>query len=396
MILEGVRVLSFTTGIAGPNAGRILACLGAEVIKVESVRGGIDSFRYFGTGDDLNSSARFAEANIGVRSLTVNLKHPGGPEIIRKLVPHCDVVLDNYRSEVLGKLGLGYDELRKCRPDIIVVKMSGLGSSGPMSGYGTWGALLTAYSGLTWLWNHRDATVPVGNQGVFPDYVSSVLGPMTVVAALLHREATGTGCLVDLAQSEATAFCALPQSLLEVNINGTDPEVVGNRSRGEEVQGVYPCAGTDRWCAVRVETDGQLAALFQLIGPPGDGFGTLAAARQEQDAVDAMIASWTSRRSARDAMEILQARGIPAGLVASGDDLLADPQLNRDGFIRRFEQPGVGEMVIPGLPVKIAPNLVEEPAAASALGQDNEYVLKGILGMSDAEIDRAAKADILS
>jgi crotonobetainyl-CoA:carnitine CoA-transferase CaiB-like acyl-CoA transferase len=289
------------------------------------------------------------------------------------------------------------------REDIIVVKMSGLGSTGPMSGYGTWGAVLNAYSGLTWLWNHVDAAKPVGSQGVFPDYLSAVLGPMIAVSALVYRKTSGTGCLIDLAQSEATAFCALPQSLLHVNLLGRDPEVVGNRSHGGEVQGVYPCAGTDRWCAIRLEDDEHLHALLTVIerdGPdPGRGarqLANLAAARRDHDAIDELISGWTIRRSAEDAMDELQACGVPAGIVASGDDLLADPQLARPGFIRRVEQPGIGTMVIPGLPMRIQPPLIEEVAAAAALGQDNDYVLGGILGLSAEQIAHYSAAGALS
>jgi benzylsuccinate CoA-transferase BbsF subunit len=400
MILSGVRILSFTTGIAGPNAGRILASLGADVIKVESTNGGIDAFRYFGAGDDLNSSARFAEANLGVKSVTANLKHPDGSALVRRLAAQCDVVLENYRPAVLERLGLGYDDLRMARPDVIVVKMPGLGSTGPLHRYGTWGALLTAYSGLTWLWNQPDATVPVGNQGVYPDYLSAVLAPMVLVSALIRREATGEGCLIDLAQSEATAFCALPISFLDVTVNGTDPKPVGNRSRDGEVQGVYRCLGDDAWCVIRLENDDQWNALWALIegapSPSAPPFPGLAAARDHHDAVDHLISDWTASRTPRAAMAELQAHGIPAGEVASGSDLLTDPQLGRGGFIRRFDQPGIGEMVVPGLPLEVAPPVLQEPPPAAALGEHNEQIFKGLVGLSDDEYDALLEGGVLA
>lgn len=400
MILKGVRILSFTTGIAGPNAGRILASLGAEVIKVESRSGGVDAFRYFGVGDDLNSSARFAEANLGVRSLTVDLKHPDGLAVIRRLVARCDVVLENYRPGVLDRLGLSYGELQAIRPDIVVVKMPGLGSTGPMRGYGTWGALLNAYSGLTWLWNHAGAATPVGNQGVFPDYLSAVLAPMVVVSALIKRHTTGAGSLIDLAQSEATAFCALPVSMLQVSVNGEDPEPVGNRSRDGAIQGVYPCAGDERWCAIRVETTAQLRDLLEVIGAPGTGDppdpADLDEAIEMHDVLDRRIADWTRRQPPDAVMALLQSRGIAAGTVASGADLLVDPQLDRVGFIRHLDQPGIGEMVIPGLPLDIQPPILQEPGPAAALGQDNDYVLRNLLSMSDAECQALEDAGVLA
>lgn len=400
MILDGIRILSFTTGIAGPNAGRILASLGAEVIKVESRSGGVDAFRYFGVGDDLNSSARFAEANLGVRSLTVDLKQPDGIALIQRLAGLCDVVLENYRPGVLDRLGLGYPALKAIRPDIIVVKMPGLGSTGPMRGYGTWGALLNAYSGLTWLWNHAGATTPVGNQGVFPDYLSAVLAPMVVVSALINRQTTGLGSVIDLAQSEATAFCALPQAMLHVSVNGSDPEPIGNRSRDRAVQGVYPCAGVDRWCAIRVESNEQLAELLAVIAEDAAPDGAhmpadLDAAITGHDALDQRIAGWTRERSPEAVMAALQSRGVSAGTVASGADLLVDPQLDRAGFIRHLVQPGIGEMVIPGLPMEVDPPIIHEPGPAAALGQDNDYVLRTLLSLSEEECVALAEAGVL-
>jgi crotonobetainyl-CoA:carnitine CoA-transferase CaiB-like acyl-CoA transferase len=398
VILDGIRVLSFTTGIAGPNAGRILASLGAEVIKVESRSGGVDAFRYFGTGDDLNSSARFAEANLGVRSVAVNLKDPDGLDVVRRLAATCDVVLENFRPGVLDRLGLGYERLREDRPDIVVVTMPGLGSTGPMRDFGTWGALLTAYTGLTWGWNHPESVVPIGNQGVFPDYLTAVLAPMVVVSALLARERTGEGCLIDLAQSEATAFCALPVSMLEVSVLGVDPPPIGNRSRDGALQGVYRCLGDDRWCAVRIETEPQLRAVIALIDGAATAdprFATVADAVEAHDEFDAALEAWTTQRDAPEVMATLQGLGVAAGLVASGTDLVNDTQLTRAGFIRRLDQPGVGRLTIPGLPIETYPPLVEEPGPAAALGEDTYAILTGDLGIAEEEYQRLETAGVL-
>ena len=382
MILSGIRVLTFTTGIAGPNAGRILASLGADVIKIESRKGGIDAFRYFGTSEDVNSSPRFAEANFGVRSLSVNLKDPNGLAVVKQLVARCDVVLENYRPDVLERLGLGFDELRRIRHDIIQVKMPGLGSTGPLMGYGTWGALLNAYSGLTYLWNHPGAAEPVGNQGVFPDYLTAVLAPTVVIAALVRRATSGEGGLIDLAQSEATAFCALPISMLEVALNGRDPEPVGNRGRDLDAhQGVYPCAGDDAWIALRIADDAEWAAFATVTGVTA----------RDDDA----IAAWTRTRPARDAMFELQRAGIAAGQVASGRDLLDDPQLARRGFIREVEQPGVGRMIVPGLPLVVEPPVLVEPGPAPALGADNEDIVRGLLGLSEEQYRSLIEKEVL-
>jgi benzylsuccinate CoA-transferase BbsF subunit len=320
--------------------------------------------------------------------------------VVRRLASKCDVILENYRPGVLDRLGLPYETLRADRPDTIVVKMPGLGSTGPARGYGTWGALLNAYTGLTWLWNHPGTTTPVGYQGVFADYVGAVFAPMVVVSALIGRNTTGQGCLIDLAQSEAVAFAALPVSLLEVSVNRSDPEQVGNRSRGPEIQGVYPCQGDDRWCAIRIEDDAQWLAALEVMGRADlasePRFASIEARRAHHDEIDAVISAWSSGVEAPAVMEALQARGVPAGVVASGKDLLEDPQLNRVGFIRRFDQPGIGEMVIPGLPLEIRPPLVDEPGPASLLGADTQAILKGVVGLDDDEYAHLEQAGVLA
>lgn len=308
---------------------------------------------------------------------------------MKRLVRECDVVLENYRPDVLDRLGLGFAELRRLRPDIIQVKMPGLGSTGPMKDYGTWGALLNAYVGLTHLWNHPDSEMPVGNQGVFPDYLTAALAPMVVVSALICRERTGEGCLIDLAQSEATAYCALPVAMLEVAMTGHDPAPVGNRGRDDALQDVHPCAGEDAWCAIRAESAAERSALLRAIGRP-DLEGA------DRAAVDAAVSAWTCVRTAGDVMRALQAAGVAAGQVSSGLDLIADPQLGRRPFIRRIEQPGIGEMVVPGLPITVDPPVLDEPGPAPALGQDNDHIVRTILRLGEAEHRALIEKEVLA
>lgn len=190
-ILNGVRILTFTTGYAGPYAGRLLASYGAEVIKIESRKGGLDTFRHYGQHQDIDAAPRFIECNLGVRSLSVNLKHPIGQRLIKELAGKADAILQNFRPRVLDKLGLGDDELRKVNPKLAILKMPGFGSDGPKSSYGTWGFNLTAFSGMTYLWNHPEQDRPIGSQGVYPDHLGFIIGPTLMVAALLNSRRTG-------------------------------------------------------------------------------------------------------------------------------------------------------------------------------------------------------------
>ena len=194
-ILEGVRIIAFTTGYAGPYAARLLAQYGAEVIKVESSPGGLDTFRHYGQDNDVDAAPRFIECNLAIRSITVNIKHDAGKRIIKELAAKSNAVLVNFRPQVLGRLGLGDDELRKVNPNIIILKLPGLGETGPKNWYGTWGFNLNAFSGMTYLWNHPGQDRPIGSQGVYPDHLGFISAPTIMMAALLRQRLTRQGRL---------------------------------------------------------------------------------------------------------------------------------------------------------------------------------------------------------
>ncbi len=394
--LTGVKVLTFTTGIAGPNAGRLLAAWGAEVIKVESRHGGIDSFRHFGTGEDLDTSTRFAEKNLGVLGVTLNLKDPVGLRLARELATRSDVVLDNFRPGVLRRIGLGADDLRSLRNDLIIVQMPGLGVTGPKSRYGSWGATLNAFSGITYLWNHPGQDRPIGSQGVYPDYFASVLAPSVVMRALLVRRLTGEGVTIDLSQAEAAAYGGIGVSLLDVAVNDADPRPTGNASAMYAPQGAYPCAGEDRWCVIAVEADTQWEALCEAMDRADlladERFSSPRARLENRSALDDVVASWTRGRSPEQAEAVLRARGVPPGSLARGQDLVNDEHLRSRGFIVTVDQPQIGPMTIAGMPMRLASGRIQGSEPAPTLGQHNEDVLCGILGYSREQLDEWVSA----
>jgi benzylsuccinate CoA-transferase BbsF subunit len=381
--LDGVRVVSFTTSVAGPNAARILAQCGAEVIKIESHQGGLDNFRYFGGKGDLDIAPRFIESNLNVLSALINLKDPTGIRLTKELIARSDVVLDNFRPDVLNRLGLGPDELRAMKPELIVLKMPGLGLSGPKYWYGTWGSTLTAFSGVTYLWNHPGQERPIGAQGVYPDYLSAAMVPASIVAALIRRRATGQGATLELAQVEATAS-VLGVSLLEVAVNQREPQPMGNDWPYAAPHNCYPCQGEDRWCAIAVETDDQWRTLAGILGRPeladDPRFATLSARRQHLPELDALVSAWTSQREAHAVMRELQAAGVPAGVVQSGEDLFNDPHLRERGFISGVDHPTLGRIPLPPVPVNVAGGGVDPPRCADLLGAHTEYVICELLG----------------
>src|SRR5918996_954871 len=303
--LEGMRIVSFDHVLAGPYGTTILAELGADLIKVESRKGGMDPFRFFGTGEDPNLSPRFLEFNRNKRSFTVNLKHPKGQKVLHDLVGKADAVLDNYSVDVVERIGLGYNDLRSVRPDIINLRMPGLGTTGPKRHFSTVGVNITAFTGLTYLWNHPGNTnPPIGSQTVFPDYVSGILCAIIIISGVLYRDRQKKGAFIDLAQSEATAFM-IGASLMAAAATGEDPKPIGNASPAVAPHDCYPCKGEDRWCVIAAENERQWAALAKVIdrGLEQDSrFKTVADRLKHRDDLNTLISRWTQDK---DALEIM-------------------------------------------------------------------------------------------
>src|SRR5919108_746696 len=353
--LDGMRIVSFDHVLAGPYGTTILAELGADVIKVESSKGGMDPFRFFGTGEDPNVSPRFLEFNRNKRSFTVNLKHPQGQGILHDLVAKADAVLDNYSVDVVERIGLGYEQLRKVKPDIINLRMPGLGTTGPKRHFSTVGVNITAFTGLTYLWNHPGVTnPPIGSQTVFPDYVSGVLCAIIIISGVLYRDRQRQGAFIDLAQSEATAFM-IGANLMKAAASGEDPQPIGNSSASVAPHDCYPCKGEDRWCVIAAENEQQWAGLAQIIGVQQDPrFKTNSDRLKNRDVLNVLIAQWTRDKDAFAIRDQLQKARIPAGVVQTGEDLTNDPHLKDRGFIVAIENPRLGKVVLPSFPLHFA------------------------------------------
>jgi len=387
--LDGMRIVSFDHVLAAPYGTTILAELGADVIKVESSKGGMDPFRFFGTGEDPNVSPRFLEFNRNKRSFTVNLKHPKGPRVLHDLVAKADAVLDNYSVDVVERIGLSYDDLCKVKPDIINLRMPGLGTTGPKRHFSTVGVNITAFTGLTYLWNHPGVTdPPIGSQTVFPDYVSGVLCAIIIISGVLYRDRQRKGAFIDLAQSEATAFM-IGANLMEAAASGKDPQPIGNASPGAAPHDCYPCKGEDRWCVITADTEQQWAALANIIGD-GSGqdarFGSVEGRLQHRDELNAAIGRWTQDKDAFEIMDRLQQAGVPCGVVQTGEDLTNDPHLKDRGFIVTVENPRLGRVVLPNFPLQFANAKLTRRWEFPVLGRDTEAVLRDVVGYSEKTI----------
>lgn len=398
-ILKGVRVLAFTTGYAGPYAGRLLASYGAEVIKIESKKGGLDTFRHYGQHQDIDAAPRFIECNLGVRSMAINLKHPTGGRLIRELAGKSDAVLQNFRPRVLDKLGLGDDDLRQINPKLVIVKLPGFGSEGPKSSYGTWGFNLTAFSGMTYLWNHPEQDRPIGSQGVYPDHLGFVMGPTLLVAALLNSRRTGKGVTIDLAQIEGTA-AVLGTTYLETSVNGDDPQPKGNHYAAAAPHGCYRCQGEDRWCVISARDDDEWRAFCRVIGRgelvSDARFVNLQARLNNRAELDGIVQQWTEARPAEEVMVQCQSGGVPAGVVQTGADLLQDVQLRHRNYFSPFADSLIGPFEIPRSGFLFR-GVNEEPLRLpNRLGADNDPILSELLGYDQATIEQWRQEEILT
>ena len=382
--LEGVRILDFTWVVAGPVAVRILADQGAEVIKIER-RDTLDlGTRRGGFSGNLHR---------GKESTVINMADPRGIEIAQQLAALSDVVIDNFSARVMRNWGLDYDSLKKIKPDIIAVSMSGFGHTGPHKDYVSYGPTLQALSGYTLQMRHP-GKAPAGWGYSYADMTGGYSGALAVLMALWHRKQTGQGQFVDLSQFEAISSLVGP-GLLDILNNQASSQPVGNRSQEAPAapHGVYRCQGDDRWCAIAVFTQAEWQRLCRVLGQPAwtreARFTSLADRLHHQDALDGYIESWTRQHTAEEVMTRLQEADVAAGVVANGEDLDRDPQLRARGYWARLpaqENGKTEEVILDGPPFKLSqtPGYVATPGPL--LGEHTDSVLRRLLNYSDQQI----------
>lgn len=379
--LTGIRILDFTWVVAGPVATRILADQGAEVIKIER-RDTLDlGTRRGGFTGNLHR---------GKESTVINMADPRGRAIARRLVTVSDVVIDNFSARVMRNWGMDYESIKQIKPDIIAVSMSGFGHTGPQKDYVSYGPTLQALSGYTLLMRHPGKE-PAGWGYSYADMAGGYAGALAVLMALWHRKRTGQGQFVDLSQFETISSLIGP-ALLDILANNAAVAPFGNRSQEAPVapHGIYRCAGTDRWCAITVFTQEQWQTFCRVLGDPAwtrdQRFVTLTARLMHHDILDRYVEEWTQQHTSEEIMTRLQAAGVPAGVVANGEDLDRDPQLQARGYWARVQTPEGDEVVLDGPPIKLSatPGYVATPGPL--LGEHTDVVLQRLLGYSDADI----------
>lgn len=394
--LEGVRVVAVESGAVGPSLTRALGELGADVIKLEW-RGNLDFMRVV-VGPDIHRSTGFNEANRNKRSFGVNLKTEKGIEIARQFIKMSDIVVDNWRGGVVEGLGLGYEDVRQFKPDIIYFSSCGAGRGGPYSRRQAYGPLNLAMSGVQYLWSHPDDPYPVGGTIPHPDHVAALYGVVVILAALDYKRRTGKGQFIDMAQTEAAA-AMVGESYLEYTMNNRAPEPVGNRNPWAAPHGCYRCKGDDEWCVISVFTNDEWQRFCDVMGNPAwtkrPKFADTPSRLRNVDELDKLIEKWTVTRDPKEVMETLQAAGIAAAKVQRGSDMVNDPQLRELGGIVEVDHAVVGKQFYPGIPFKLsnAPPLKSTPGVL--YGEHTEEICREMLGMSDDEIKKLKEEGVL-
>ncbi|MFM7537085.1 MAG: CaiB/BaiF CoA transferase family protein [Acidimicrobiales bacterium] len=368
---EGLKVLDFMWVMAGPATTRVLADLGATVVRVESshrveTARTLQPFKNDVSG--LETSSLFASMNAGKFGITVDPSMPEGKAIIEDLVRWADVVTESFSPRAMRGWGLDYEHLRTLNPDLVMLSSCLFGQSGPLAefaGYGTMAAALSGFFGITG-WPDR---APCGPFGAYSDYISPRFSTAALVAALDHRRRTGRGQYLDFAQAEA-AIHALAPALLQWTVLGTLPPRRGNDDPRFHPHGVYPAAGEDRWVAIACTDDAQRASLAALTGGLDD----------------ASIAAWTSGQEPDDATVALQAQGIPAHTVQNSPESVTDPQFAHRRHFRALPHPALGEITVEGPRARLSRTPGEVAWPGPTMGQHTMDVLTGILGYDDERI----------
>jgi len=388
--LRGLRIIDFTHVASGPNATKILADLGAEVIKVEGPKRP-DLIRragpFPGNRPGLNSGGMYNSWNTSKLSLTLDLGHSKGVDLVRRLICFSDVVIDNFSPRVMERWGLAYKDLVQLKPDIIVVNLPSQGMTGPHREYISFGAELMALGGIACATGFSQGR-PTGPDVNYPDYPVASLAAFAILAALRFRKKTGKGQHIDLSQFEVTVSLWGP-AMMDFIENQRLPIRRGNSSAVAAPYGVYRCQGEERWCAIAVSDESQWQNLCRAMGKPelaqDSRFQTLLARLKNASVLDEIIEQWTLGRSPEEVMATLQKREVPSGVVQNGKDLLQDPHLKKRGYYIELPHPEEKKMLYqrPAMILSRTPARVKR---APILGEHRDYVLRAILKLTAAEI----------
>ena len=377
---------------AGPYATRLLADMGAEVIKIESI-GNWDVLRAL-TGQPPDTervwdkSPYFNQTNRNKYGCSLDLSKPRGRELFLRLAAQSDVVIENFRAEVMDNLNLGYETLSAVNDRLIVLSMPGHGKTGPERDFVTYGTNVEQLSGLCHLTGYEGG--PPHKTGIsYGDPIAGIAAAGAIALALWVRRRTGRGHYIELAQRE-TLISLIGEYIVAFSMNQREPSRQGNRHSSMAPHGCYRCSGDDEWITIACENDAQFAALCSVLGQPGlardPRLADVVSRYRNQDEFDETICAWTKDRTKEDAAEALQSAGVPAMPVLSVPEVFADEHLRARGFFEPVSHPIAGVWDVDGPHWRMSESPVHIRLPAPTFAEHNGYVFGDLLGLSDEEV----------
>jgi crotonobetainyl-CoA:carnitine CoA-transferase CaiB-like acyl-CoA transferase len=383
--LGGIRIADFTIHAAGPFCTQLLSQLGAECIKIES-KTRPDAFRKPHAVYGRMSAATFDQVSVNKLSVRLNLKRPEAVVLAKRLVSISDVAAESFRAGVMKRLGLGFDDLRAAKPDVILLSLSSCGQSGPDSHFAGYAPLFGAWGGLGWMTGYADGP-PVEMRHVM-DHSAGIHAAVATMAALHQRRRTGCAQHIDLAAREV-ASAMIGDALIQASV-GLTPERPGNGHLSMAPHGVYPTQQADRWLTLAVRNDAEWQALVRELDQPGAAsdprYATAEARLRHRHELDVLLAQWLATRNADATAERLQCAGVCAHVSWNMQDIVSDPHLRARGATTEVSGPDLPPRLAVGAPARFSKTCdVGIRRLTPALGQDEDYVFGELLGLTAAQ-----------
>jgi len=396
--LDGVRIADFCWLWAGAYATGLLALLGAEVIKIESMARPDPSRKMTLTQafEGIDHSPIFNSINLNKLSVSLNLKQPEAVVLAKKIVQISDVASENMRPGAMDSIGLGYDVLKEVKPDIIMLSSSAFGAEGPLRRYGGYAPSFACYSGLAHLTGYSDG--PPNPMTGSTDLMSATTSAFAIMAALNHRQHTGQGQHIDMASVESLAVFT-GDALMEYIMNGRVQSRNGNHDRIMAPHNCYRCRGDDKWVSIAVATDEEWQAFCNAAGHPewasDERFADTYSRWKNERELNDLIGEWTVNYTHYEVTEILQKAGVAAIPSFSNEEIFSDPHFKARELAVEVEHPSMGKQVVLGPPWRLSETPARVTKSAPTMGENNEYVFGEILGMSGKEIARLIEEEII-
>ena len=403
--LSHIRVLDLSRQLAGPWSAQMLADFGADVIKVERPKVG-DDMRHYGPpwvkdldGNDTEECPFFLAANRGKRSVTIDIGSKEGQELVRRMVVHCDVVIENYRVGTLQRYGLGYEDLKKIKPDLVYCSITGFGQDGPYKDRAGYDSVLQAMSGIMSITGEPDGQPGGGPQKTgmpVSDFSAGLYATVSMLAALMHRERTGEGQYIDIALLD-TSMSLLPVEILRHLLLGEVPQRLGLMSRNMVPAQAFDCA--DGQIILAVGTDDQFQKLMKVLGRPDvakdDRFATNKTRKQNREALLPLLKEIFLTQTVAHWVEALSALAVPCGPVNDISQVFKDPQVQHRGMKTEMDHPTVGRLTLLGNPAKLSATPVRYRRPPPLLGQHTQEVLREFAGADDASLAKLAEKAVI-